>query len=318
MPAAPGQTFRFGGWRHRRGELSLGRCQVMAIANITPDSFSDGGRWLVEADSPPAVSVVVKQCRAWVEAGATILDVGGESTRPGASAVSAQLERARVVPVIEALANDEKCRQAVVSVDTRHASVARAALEAGADAVNDISGLADSKMGAVVAEFGAGLVVGHMRGTPSTMQQDIRFASLVDEVVAELRASMQRARDAGVRDEHMLVDPCIGFGKTAEQSAALSLSAEVLEQGCGRPVLIGVSRKSFIGKLTGLPVEERAAASVQAGILAAHHGASVLRVHDVIETLTGLELLRGMLESARAEGVVASRASGEHGEEPAA
>ena len=275
----------------------------MAIANITPDSFSDGGRWLVEASSPPAVSVVLKQCREWVQAGAKLVDVGGESTRPGADPVDIDTEVGRVVPVIAALLEDSICRQAVISVDTRHAGVARAALEAGADVVNDISGLADPQMAEVVAQYGAGLVIGHMRGTPTTMQAEIRFADVLAEVAAELNRSLERARRAGIDQAQVVVDPCIGFGKTAEQSAALSLASDTLARRTLRPVLMGVSRKSFIGALTGLGVDDRQAASVQAGLLAAMHGASILRVHDVIETLTGLRLCQGMLRAAGEHGV---------------
>jgi dihydropteroate synthase len=291
----------------------------MAIANITPDSFSDGGRWLVEADAPPSVSVVLKQCQRWVRAGARVVDVGGESTRPGADLVSTQIELGRVLPVIRALASDPICSKAVLSVDTRHAGVAAAALEAGADVVNDISGLADPDMAKVVAKHGAGLVVGHMRGTPQTMQGHIRFADLLSEVASELEVSMRRASEAGIGQDCMVVDPCIGFGKTAEQSAALSLASRTLESRCGRPVLIGASRKSFIGGLTGLEVGQRAAASVQAAMLASLHGAAMVRVHDVEETLNALRLCEGMLEAGGRFGVPALVDAPARGaEEPAA
>ncbi len=270
-------------WKHRRGLARFDGPQVMAIVNMTPDSFSDGGRFVIEG-AEPAVSVAKRQCARWLEAGAGILDVGGESTRPGAEAVGGEAEIRRVCPLIAALRADASFDAALLSVDTRHAEVARAAFEAGADLVNDISGLADPQMAEVVAEFGGGLVIGHMRGTPKTMQRAIHFDDLFGEVEAELRRSIARAREAGVEAEAILVDPCVGFGKTAEQSAALVAASHRLEAACERPVLIGASRKSFLPALAGELSEDRSLASVAAALCALEHGAKVVRVHDVEAT----------------------------------
>ena len=282
-------------WHHAHGRLALAPCRVMAIVNVTPDSFSDGGRWFDGEAGRAKLDAIVEHCAAWVERGATILDVGGESTRPGSTPPSRTEERARVVPVIEALRRKPSLAELAISVDTRHAEVAAAALAAGASIVNDVSGLADPKMAALVAETGAGLVIGHMRGEPATMQADIHFDDLLGEIAAELGASLERARHAGVPDERILVDPCIGFGKTGEQSAALVSSSGWLEARLGQPVLIGASRKRFLGQLSGgKPATERTLASVVAALRAAQMGAAVVRVHDVAETLEALAVASGL------------------------
>lgn len=287
MSAAKGQS-----WVHARGRLELDACAVMAIVNVTPDSFSDGGRW-VDEQGKARLEDIVAQCREWVAAGVKVLDVGGESTRPGATPVERKQERDRVVPVIQALVT--ALPEAVVSVDTRHAQVARAALAAGAAIVNDVSGLADPYMPAVVAEAGAGLVIGHMRGEPATMQTNIEFEELFEEVAAELKLACDQAVGSGVSAEQILVDPCIGFGKTAEQSAALVASSAYLQEQTGRPVLIGASRKRFLGQLSGVTrANERKLASVSAALVAASHGASFVRVHDVPETIEVLRVQAGI------------------------
>lgn len=296
MPTLPGGA----SWKHARGSLSLAVPRVVAVVNLTPDSFSDGGRWLAPESDDPNVSVVVRQCAAWVERGAHVLDVGGESTRPGAEPVAPQAEVQRVLPVVERLVEDSRTASTPVSVDTRHAQVARAALEAGAAIVNDVSGLADPAMAAVVAESRAGLVLGHLRGEPATMQHDIAFTDVLAEVADELASAVERALGAGVEREAIVVDPGIGFGKTAEQSAALTAASEQLATRTGCPVMIGVSRKSFLGQITGRPVGDRALASVAAGLIAVQNGAALLRVHDVDETLEALEIMVA-IERAHAE-----------------
>jgi dihydropteroate synthase len=278
-------------WRHAGGVIELDRCRVMAIVNVTPDSFFDGGRWIAQARLRPNASVVIGQCRRWVEQGADLLDVGGESTRPGAEPVDEQVELARVLPVIEGLRADPDFASIPISVDTRRATVAEAALAAGATIVNDISGLADPRMAEVVAAAGAGLVIGHLRGEPATMQAQIEFEDLLGEIGDELTAALARAEAVGVGGEQILVDPGIGFGKTAAQSAALVGASELLMRRTGRPVLIGASRKRFLGSVTGgKPVEERMLASVVAAVVAACHGAAVVRVHDVAETVEALRV----------------------------
>lgn len=277
----------------------------MAIVNMTPDSFSDGGRFVLEG-AGPATSVALRQCQRWLEAGASVLDVGGESTRPGAEPVGVDQECARVLPLIEALRADQATAEAVISIDTRHAAVAQAALEAGADIVNDVSGLADPAMAQVVARFGAGLVIGHMRGTPKTMQRSIHFDDLFKEVADEMKAAIARAHAAGLAHDHIVVDPCVGFGKTAEQSAALVASASHFERATGRPVLIGASRKSFLSNLmvrhaneasAAPPAEDRGPASAVAAVMAAVHGAAMVRVHDIEESLEALAV-SGAIEGA--------------------
>ncbi len=265
----------------------------MAVVNVTPDSFFDGGRWL--AGRRPNASVVVRQCRRWVEQGADILDVGGESTRPGAEAVDVELELDRVLPVIDALQHDAELARVPISIDTRHAAVAQAALAAGAVIVNDVSGLADPNMAEIVAEAGAGVVIGHLRGEPATMQDDVHFDDLLREVADELACSVERARAAGVAREQILVDPGIGFGKTGAQSAALVAASRFLHGHTGCPVLIGASRKRFLGMLGGREsAEDRMLASVVAAVIAANRGAAAVRVHDVGETVEALRVYAGV------------------------
>lgn len=278
-------------WRHAGGTIALDRCRVMAIVNVTPDSFYDGGRWIAQSRLRPNASVVIGQCRRWIEQGADLLDVGGESTRPGAEPVDEQTELARVLPILEGLRADPSFAAIPISIDTRRAAVAEAALAAGATIVNDISGLADVRMAEVVAAARAGLVISHLRGEPATMQDRIAFDDLLTEVGDELAVALARAEAAGVEREQIVVDPGIGFGKTAEQSAALVGASEVLAQRTGRPVLIGASRKRFLGSLTGgKPVEERMLASVAAAVVAACRGAAIVRVHDVAETVEALRV----------------------------
>lgn len=288
-------------WRHAGGTIALDRCRVMAIVNVTPDSFFDGGRWIAQSRLRPNASVVIAQCRRWVEQGADLLDVGGESTRPGAERVDEEVELARVLPVIEGLRAEPMFASTPISVDTRRAAVARAALAAGATIVNDVSGLADPEMADVVAAAQAGVVISHLRGEPATMQEHIAFDDLLGEVGDELAAAIDRALAAGVEREQIVVDPGVGFGKTAEQSAALVGAAELLARRTGQPVLIGASRKRFLAALTDdKPVEQRLLGSVAAAVVAACHGASVVRVHDVAETVEALRVQAGIEAQLRA------------------
>lgn len=297
-------------WRHARGTLDLDRVQVLAIVNLTPDSFSDGGRWMATEQRTANASVVLAACRRWVEQGADVLDLGGESTRPGSTPVDVETELARVLPIVARLQADDALRSTPISIDTRHAEVARAALEQGAVIINDISGLADPAMAEVVARAGAGLIIGHMRGEPATMQADIRFEDLLGEVIEELIDSVVRAQRAGVELERIVVDPCVGFGKTAEQSAALVASAALLEREIGCPVLIGASRKSFLGSWTRTTGSEpRLLGSVVAGVIAVIHGARLLRVHDVLDTVEALRVHAG-IEAALARELARREAAG--------
>jgi dihydropteroate synthase len=255
-----------------------GRVTIVGVLNATPDSFSDGGRF-VRAGGEVDVEAAVAAARVLQRDGAHVIDVGGESTRPGARAVPAAVERGRVVALIEALA---KGLDVPLSVDTRKAEVAEAALEAGARIVNDVSGLRfDARLAGVVARADAALVLGHLRTTPDRMQDAPRFDDALEEVGDELAASVARARDAGIPDRHLAVDPGIGFGKRLEHNLELLAHAGRLRARLGLPVLVGPSRKAFLGELTGDPVGERDLASAAACAVAVFAGADAVRVHDV-------------------------------------
>ncbi len=258
-------------WEIRGGTLSLERPLLMGILNITPDSFSDGGRFY----HPEAA---LRRAAEMVEEGADLIDVGAESTRPGAAAVPAAEELTRLLPVLRLLRSH---LSVPISVDTRKADIARVALGEGAAIVNDVSALGDAEMAAVVAEAGAGLVLMHMRGTPATMQQDPRYEDVAREVTAELHAALEQARGAGIPEERIVVDPGIGFGKTAAHNLELITRLDVLAE-LGRPVLLGVSRKAFLGAiLGGAPPEERGVGTVAACVVGLLRGARIFRVHDV-------------------------------------
>ncbi len=245
----------------------------MGVLNVTPDSFSDGGRF-VETDAAIAHGLELHAT------GADLVDVGGESTRPGAEPVSAAIEIDRVVPVVAALATNG----VVVSVDTFKAEVAAAALEAGASIVNDVTALTDPRMAPLVAEWGAGLVLMHMQGEPQTMQQDPKYDDVVQDVALALRNAASAAIEAGVRRESICLDPGIGFGKTlAHNLDLLALGVSRLAE-LGFPVLVGASRKSFLGEILG-PIEDRDPASTAAHVLAIAAGASIIRSHNVVMAL---------------------------------
>jgi dihydropteroate synthase len=261
-------------------ELSLERPLIMGILNVTPDSFSDGGEFF---DTETAIA----RAREMLDRGADIIDVGGESTRPGSAYVDESEELRRVMPIIEAVAPE-----AVVSIDTRKSAVARKALEAGAAIVNDVTaGRDDPEVAAVAAEFGAAMVLMHMLGTPADMQKDPRYDDVVGEVRDFLAARAEWARNQGV--ESVVVDPGIGFGKTLEHNLELLRNIPALTD-LGHPVMIGHSRKSFIEKLLGLPAEERLAPSLAVAVEAARRGASILRVHDVKETVEALKMIEAL------------------------
>jgi dihydropteroate synthase len=245
---------------------------VMGVVNVTPDSFSDGGLYI---DAGAAIAHGLD-----LEAeGAAILDIGGESTRPGAQPVDAAAELERVLPVIQGLR--ERGVQARISIDTSKAPVAAAALDAGASLVNDVTALrGDPEMAELVAARGAECCLMHMLGEPRTMQDDPRYDDVVSDVKAFLEGRMAFATAAGVAEEKILLDPGIGFGKTVEHNLELLARLDELV-ALGRPVVIGTSRKSFLGRVTGRPVENRLAASIATNVLAYERGARVFRVHDV-------------------------------------
>jgi len=246
----------------------------MGILNVTPDSFSDGGR---HADRKSAVAHGMKM----LEEGADIIDVGGESTRPGAPEVSVEEELKRVTPVIKELFQKTG---AVISVDTMKAAVAKRALEAGACIINDVSAMThDEEMKTVAAKYGAGVVLMHMRGSPRTMQNAPRYKNVVREVSSYLVKRVNELADFGLKRETLAIDPGIGFGKTVEHNLSLIAGLDAFVK-TGRPVVVGASRKSFIGKLTGCAVDERLAGSLAALVFCVCKGAGVMRVHDVKES----------------------------------
>jgi dihydropteroate synthase len=258
---------------------------VMGIVNVTPDSFSDGGRY---ADTDSAVAGALQM----VVEGAEILDIGGESTRPGSSPVSEHEELRRVLPVIEALAPRVKVP---ISIDTFKPGVARLALKAGASIVNDVAAnRQDPEMWRLVAENGAGYVAMHMQGNPQSMQLHPHYADVVAEVEDFLVQSLNGLRRCGVRDEQVIFDPGIGFGKTLEHNLRLLGNLKQFQK-LGRPMLVGVSRKSFIDKLLSVEVSERLPAGLACACLAVAEGVSMVRVHDVSETRQAVRMAEAIL-----------------------
>ena len=258
--------------------------QLMGVVNVTPDSFSDGGLYL----DPEAA---IAHGRELAEAGAEILDVGGESTRPGAEPVGEEEELRRVVPVIRGLAGSGRR----LSVDTSKAPVAAAALDAGAEIVNDVTALrGDPEMASLCAERGATVVLMHMLGEPRTMQQDPRYDDVVTEVKAFLAERLEAAVTAGIDEERVWLDPGIGFGKTGAHNMELLRRLGELRK-LGRPLVVGTSRKSFIGKVDGSPADQRLGGTIASSVLAAAEGADVLRVHDVAEVRQALTVAAAIL-----------------------
>lgn len=273
-----------------------GRVTVVGVLNATPDSFSDRGR-LIDDGGVVDVDAAVAVAARMVEAGAEMIDVGGESTRPGAMETPLVVEIDRTAPVVEALAK----RFAVkISIDTRKAAVAEAALSVGARVVNDVSGLGfDAALAGITAAAGASLIVGHMRGTPETMQLNPHFEDVLDEVAMELGISLAAAREAGIPDERLAVDPGIGFGKRLEDNLALLANVGSLGQRLGLPVLVGPSRKRFLGSLTGDPVECRDEATAAACAVAIFAGADAVRVHDVAGAVRAAAVASALRDARR-------------------
>ena len=299
-------------FRARQFEFAFPRpALVMGVVNVTPDSFSDGGKFL-------AADAAVAHGLELVQQGAEILDIGGESTRPGAAVVSEAEELQRVIPVIEQLAAKlvgriTPCAPPVtaersagrglpalpepvlISIDTQKPAVARAALAAGASIVNDIAAnRADDAMWRIVAEFRAGYVAMHMQGAPATMQIEPRYADVVKEVAEFLADRLRRLPDAGVSAEQVVLDVGIGFGKTAAHNLQLLAGLRSFAK-FGRPLLLGVSRKSFIGKISGADVAERLPAALACATLAVASGGQIIRTHDVAETVRAVRMAEAIL-----------------------
>lgn len=264
-----GETYRF---RARGRTFDLGpKTWLIGVVNVTPDSFFDGGLYFEPARA-------IERALTLAAEGANVIDIGGESTRPGSSPISAKEEKKRILPVVEVL---KQKKDVLISVDTSKAEVAESALAAGADIINDISaGRFDPRMLPLVARRGAGLILMHMKGTPRTMQLAPQYDDVVGEVKMFLKSRLEAAESCGVARENILLDPGIGFGKTLVHNLTLLNSLGSLAE-LGRPLLIGVSRKSFIGKILELEAQDRLEGTIAASIVGILHGASLLRVHDV-------------------------------------
>ncbi len=259
-----------------------GTTHIMGVLNVTPDSFSDGGAYL-EVDS------AIIHARTMVAEGATILDIGGESSRPGAEPVPIDVELDRVLPVIRALKSEQL--NVPISIDTTKAVVAKEALEAGAHIINDISALqGDSAMVNVAVEMEAGVILMHMKGTPRTMQQKPYYEDVVKEIYDDLNNWIDKSVDNGIEPNRIIIDPGIGFGKTTEQNLQILKKLSVFKQ-LNRPILIGTSRKSFIGNLLDVPVTERVEGTIATVCWAIVQGADIVRVHDVKAVSRGVKMI---------------------------
>ena len=272
-----------------RFTLDLSRAQVMGVLNVTPDSFADGGRFLSEVDAIDRVQEMLSD-------GADIIDIGGESTRPGAAPTTEDEELGRVIPLLRAVRSACDDKAVPISVDTRKTAVMRAAIAAGASMINDVSALrGPGALGAVVST-GVGVCLMHMRGEPENMQQLAEYTDVVAEVGAFLSERASACAAAGIDHDRIVLDPGFGFGKTVEHNLDLLRGLPRIV-ALGYPVLVGLSRKSTIGALTGRAVDDRTTGSVAAALAAVSRGASIVRVHDVRETVDALKVWRAVHES---------------------
>ena len=274
-------------WQTSRREISLEKTLVMAILNITPDSFSDGGRFF-------SIDEALKQAEKLIEEGADILDIGGESTRPKSARVSAEEEIRRVVPLIEAI---EKLFDVPISIDTSKAEVAEKAIESGAEIINDVSGLRfDERIAEVAAKHNSGLVLMHLRGEFETMHNQIPVENILREVADGFRWSISKANSFGVKDETIALDVGIGFSKTFAQNLELIAKLDRLTNEFPNfPMLVGASRKSFIGKILDEPnAEKRLSGSLASAAIAVWNGAKIVRVHDVQETVQAIKTIEAI------------------------
>ena len=272
--------------RRHRFDLSK-RPLVMGVLNVTPDSFSDGGKYFNIKSACSRALEIEKE-------GADILDIGGESTRPGSLPVSLNDELSRVIPVIRRLKNKLKIP---ISVDTSKHEVARQSLREGACIINDVSGLhGDRRLAGLCAEYSAGIIIMHMKGCPRTMQKKPSYDNLLNGITDYLKQGIAIALAAGVRKESIVIDPGIGFGKTVKNNLSIIKNIDYFKQ-TGYPLLIGVSRKYFLGSITGLDTDERLIPTISANILAAYYGADIIRVHDVKESIAALKVAHAIKES---------------------
>jgi dihydropteroate synthase len=261
-------------------QLDLTTPRVMGIVNVTPDSFSDGGKF-------SSTNLAVEHALKLVEEGADILDIGGESTRPNATPVSLQQELDRVIPVIECLVSQINIP---ISIDTYKPQVMQAAIAVGASMVNDVRALQEDGALEIVANSNAGVCLMHMQGTPQTMQNNPHYIDVVNDVKIFLKSRLQASIHAGCRESNIVLDPGFGFGKTREHNITLLQNLESFAD-LGQPLLVGLSRKSILGQMTGNDVDARLYASIAASVLAVQKGAKILRVHDVKATVEALKVV---------------------------
>ncbi len=269
-------------------KFNLGaRAHIMGVINLTPDSFSQDGLYKVTKSGSQEVTGIINYAEKMVADGADIIDIGGESSRPGAKSVSLKEELKRTIPAIKEI---RKKIKVPVSIDTYKSEVAKAALDNGAVLVNDISGLRDKRMADLIAKYKAGVVIMHMSGTPWDMQKNIRYNSLIEDIMQYLKTAIDRAEEAGVNKEKIIIDPGIGFGKTVEHN--LEILNRLREfKALGKPILVGPSRKSFIGKILSAKPGERIFGTVSSCVLAVNNGAKLVRVHDVKEVKQALKII---------------------------
>jgi dihydropteroate synthase len=271
-------------------QLDLTTPRVMGIVNVTPDSFSDGGKF-------SSANLAIEHALKLVQEGAAILDIGGESTRPNAVPVSLQQELDRVIPVIEVLAKQVNIP---ISIDTYKPQVMQAAIAAGASIVNDVRALQEAGALEVVANANVGMCLMHMQGTPQTMQQNPHYNNVVEDVKAFLKARLQASIHAGCRASQIVLDPGFGFGKTREHNITLIRELDSFA-ALGQPLLVGLSRKSVLGQVTGNDVDARLYASVAASVIASMKGAKILRVHDVKATVEALKVVAALQNNLAAD-----------------
>ncbi len=265
--------------------LSLDRPLVMGVLNVTPDSFSDGGKFF-------ATDAAIRQAERMFEAGAAIVDVGGESTRPGAGQISEDEELDRVIPVIETISDGTDI---AVSIDTSKPGVMRAAVNAGASMINDVYALRQDGAVEAASELDVAVCLMHMQGEPGTMQENPGYQDIPGDILDFLSKRITACRDAGIDDEKIVIDPGFGFGKTHEHNVRLLASLDRFQE-LGMPLLVGLSRKSTLGALTGKDVEERLPAGIAAAILAVERGAHIVRTHDVDETIDALKIASAVMQ----------------------
>jgi dihydropteroate synthase len=270
--------------------LDLSTPKVMGVLNVTPDSFSDGGKF-VDPD------VAIQQAELMIEAGAAIIDVGGESTRPGAGRVSEAEEIDRVMPVIEAISRSSDI---AISIDTSKPIVMRAAVEAGASMINDIYALRQDDAVETASEIDVAVCLMHMQGEPDTMQDEPRYEDLPGDIMQFLSERVAACRSAGIETDRIVIDPGFGFGKTHEHNVRL-LAGLARFQELGMPVMVGLSRKRTLGTLTGKAVDGRLASGIAAAVLAVEHGANIVRTHDVAETVDALRITQAVMQSGQGE-----------------